>query len=58
MMMTGPHGLPFVIDQLLAQHTVSRVDGVLVIRRDCIVTTSDGVRRVYGVPVELLDGAA
>lgn len=54
MMMTGPHGLPFVIDQLLAQHTVTRVDGVLVIRRDCLVTTSDGVRRVYGIPVDQL----
>lgn len=57
MMMTGPHGLTFTVDQLLAQHTVTRIGGELVIRRDCLVTTSDGVRRVYGIDVELLDGA-
>lgn len=56
-MRTGPHGLTFHIETMTAAHSVERdVDGSLVIYRDCIVRTADGVRRMYGIRVDLLDG--
>lgn len=56
MTLTGPHG-PFVIEQLLAYHTVERIAGGFVVHRDCVVRTADGVRRLYGIRTDLLGGA-
>lgn len=52
--MTGPHGT-FVVEQLTARHTVEWHGRSFTIYRDCVVRTSDGVRRVYGIPVDMLD---
>lgn len=52
--MTGPHGT-FRIEQLTARHTITwHGDGTHTTYRDCVVVTSDGARRLYGIPVELL----
>lgn len=56
--MIGPNGQPFTILQLCAQHTVQwHPDGTYTVRRDCVVLTADGRRRVYAVPVTMLDDA-
>jgi len=53
--MTGPHGT-FVIEQLTARHTVEwHTDGTHTTYRDCVVRTSDGVRRLYGIDVDALE---
>lgn len=58
-MMTGPDGLPFHVEQLTARHTITwHADGTRTVYRDCVVRVADGSRRLYGIPVEMLDGAA
>lgn len=53
--MTGPHGT-FTIESLTAYHTVTRhPDGTFTVHRDCVVRTADGVRRLYGIDVDLLE---
>jgi hypothetical protein len=57
-MMTGPDGQTFTIEQLTARHTITwHPDGTKTIYRDCVVVRADGVRRLYGIPVDQLDGA-
>lgn len=57
-MRTGPHGT-FTIESLTAVHTITwHADGTRTVYRDCVVRTSDGVRRLYGIDVDVLENLA